>query len=86
MNTTTHRPLSEIAAEIRLNWTVPHFGALPYLEALETLHTIDDSYGEDPAADIVIYFLSNATTWRGETARRIKIELQRILKAQYTFP
>jgi len=29
---------------------------------------------------IVRYFLSNATTWRGETARRIKAELKQMLK------
>ena len=28
---------------------------------------------------IVRYFLSNATTWRGEDARRIKAELKALL-------
>jgi len=28
----------------------------------------------------VRYFLSNATTWRGDTARRIKAELKEMLR------
>lgn len=71
-----NRPLSVIAAEIRLNWTKPYFGAVPYLEAMEQLNSVNDSYGCDPASQIIAYFLCNATTWRGETARRIKAELK----------
>lgn len=76
-----HRPLSEIARDIRRNWTKPYFGAVPYLDALGTLNSITDTYYADDAEDVVRYFLANAGTWRGETARAIKAELNSILKA-----
>jgi hypothetical protein len=47
---------------------------------MATLHSINDNYGYDTAHTIVIYFLSNATTWRGETARRVKAELKALGK------
>jgi hypothetical protein len=37
-------------------------------------------YGQDSALSIIAYFLSNATTWRGDDARRLKAELREILK------
>lgn len=74
------RSLSNIANDIRKDWTKPYFGAVPYLDAMETLNTIRDSYYYDDASDIVRYFLSNATSWKGETARAIKAELKSMLK------
>jgi len=68
-----------IAKEIRQDWRKPYFGAEPYIRALENLTTIDSHYGFDRADDIVLYFLSNARTWTGETARRIKAELKGML-------
>jgi hypothetical protein len=60
------RPLHVIAAEIIRDWKKPYFGAVPYLSALRSLSTIRDEYGADSAESIVRYFLSNATTWKGE--------------------
>lgn len=74
------RPLHEIAREIRRDWKQPYFGAVPYLGAMLELDTIRDSYGRDKADSIVRYFLSNATTWRGDVARRVKAELKGMLK------
>ena len=74
------RSLTTIAQEIRTDWQKPYFGAVPYMQAMIGLHSIADHYGYDSADSIVRYFLSNATTWRGETARRIKAELNAILK------
>lgn len=74
-----HRPLHAIAAEIRSFWPNVYFGAVPYLEAMEQLNSIDDMFFCDTAKSVVRYFLSNATTWRGETARRIKAELKSML-------
>lgn len=74
------RPLHVIADEITADWTNVYFGAVPYLAALRRLNSITDNYGADPAYDIVIYFLSNAKTWRGDTARRVKAELKGLLK------
>ena len=79
------RPLSEIAEEIRITWvrkdgsSAVYFGAAPYLEAMRTLTTTRDSYFFDMGDDIVRYFLANANTYRGETARRVKAELRGML-------
>jgi hypothetical protein len=70
------RQIYEIAQEIRKNWKNVWFGAQPYLLAMEELVKITDDYGMDDAQTIIIYFLGNAQTWRGETARRIKKELK----------
>jgi hypothetical protein len=78
MTTTATRPLYIIANEIRFDWQKVYFGAVPYLEAMLCLKSIDDDYGMDSAKSVVIYFLSNATTWRGETARRVKAELKKM--------
>lgn len=74
------RPIYAIAAEIRKTWPKVYFGAVPYLEAMFSLNSITDNYGYDRADSIVRYFLSNASTWRGEDARRIKAELKGMLK------
>jgi len=70
------RPLYEIAKEIKQNWKNIYFGAVPYLEAMSQLNSIDDDYYFDSAKSVVLYFLSNAATWRGEKAREIKKELK----------
>lgn len=70
------RPINEIAAEIKADWKKPYFGAVPYLSAMWSLRQITDKYGYDDAESIIMYFLANAGTWRGETARRIKKELK----------
>ena len=70
------RLLTNIAAEIRQAWPNVYFGAKPYLAAMHALTSIDDAYGADDARSIVLYFLSNATSWKGETARRVKAELK----------
>jgi hypothetical protein len=74
------RSLNIIAKDIRKAWAKPYFGAVPYLDAMETLNSIHDTYYYDDASDIVRYFLSNATTWKGETARAITAELKAMLK------
>ncbi len=74
------RSLSEIAREIRKDWTKVYFGAVPYLQAMACLNSINDNNGADSAKSIVLYFLSNAATWKGETAKRIKLELKAMAK------
>lgn len=79
------RPLSDIAREIRTNWserpTGIYFGALPYIRAMAYMDTSDlsDSFGDDDADDVVIRFLTNAGTWRGPVAQKIKAELRAAL-------
>lgn len=74
------RTLKEIASEIRSDWKKVYFGAEPYLKAMATLNSVDDNYLFDDGKTIVMYFLANATTWRGETARRVKKELNAMIK------
>jgi hypothetical protein len=54
--------------------------AQPYLDAMATLCKMEDMFCYDSAKTIVLYFLSNAGTWRGETAKRIKAELKAMAK------
>lgn len=74
------RPIFEIASEIRKDWKKPYFGAVPYLEAMGTITTINEDYYADSAKSVVLYFLANAQTWRGEVARRVKAELKEMAK------
>lgn len=74
------RPLFQIAADIYHNWPKASLAALPYIHAMRHLNTLRDSYGADDATTIVIYFLSNATHWRGPEAQRIKAELRDLLE------
>lgn len=76
------RTFAEIAREIRATWKNVYFGARPYLAAMQTINSSDKhaSYMFETAEDIVIYFLANAQTWRGEDARRIKAELKSMIK------
>ena len=71
-----NRPLHEIAREIRSDWKKVNYAAVPYLEAMGTLDRIEDKYYLDSGRSIVLYFLSNASSWRGDVARRIKKELK----------
>ena len=75
---TNARTLKDIANEIAADWKKPHFGAVPYLDAMKTLDSINDNYFFDSGKSIVLYFLANAGTWKGETARRIKKELKQL--------
>ncbi len=70
------RKLSEIANEISKKWDKPAFSAKPYISAMKQLNTVDDNYLFDSGKEIVLRFLCNASTWRGEHARRIKQELK----------
>lgn len=82
-STSNTRPLYEIEAEIRKDWKATskngiYFGAKPYLDAMATLNKITDNYMMDTGKSIVIYFLGNAQTWKGETAKRVKAELKKM--------
>jgi len=74
------RTLNQIAKEIRMNWTKVNYGAEPYLSAMGSLNSIHDKYYMDDAKTIVLYFLSNASTWKGDKAKEIKNELKQMLK------
>lgn len=75
------RPIYDIAIEIKSDWgEKTYFGAKPYIQAMLNLEKVTDKYGMDDADDIIRYFLSNAKSWRGETARRVKAELKELIK------
>lgn len=72
------RPLSIIAHDIEKHWPKVNYAARPYLDAMKTLYAISDSYYQDSARSVVLYFLSNARSFRGEHAKRLKAELKAI--------
>lgn len=74
------RSLAAIAREIRAIWPNVWFGAVPYLDAMRTMDNVSENFGADSGRSIVAYFLANAQTWRGPDARRIKAELNAMLK------
>lgn len=79
-STVETRALWRIAKEIKGDWknVSPH--AKPYLDAMEQLDKITDNYYEDSASSIVAYFRANSRSWTGETAKRVKKELDKMLK------
>jgi hypothetical protein len=74
------RTLSEIASEIKREWRPVNYAAKPYLWAMGSFSTVNDTFGYDSARSVVLYFLSNASSWRGEVAKRVKLELKAHLK------
>ena len=69
--------ISAIARFIRSDWKTVNFAAKPYLDAMASMETIDENYGLDSGKSIVIYFLSNASSYRGENAKLVKAELKK---------
>ena len=74
------REINTIANEIYDDWKDINYAAKPYLEVMTNLKGINDRFIMDDARGIVLRFLCNAGTWRGETARRIKKELKELVK------
>lgn len=75
-----NRSIATIAREIRRDWKNVYFGAVPYLDAMGGLDKITDNYYEDSGKSVVLYFLANAQSWRGEKAKAIKAELKAMAK------
>lgn len=77
------RKISEIATEIEGIWSQQgkgvNYAARPYLDAMMFLDTPLSRYYMSSGDTIVRYFLSNASSFRGEDARRLKAELQAML-------
>lgn len=77
------RRISEIAREIEDIWSQQgkgvNYAAKPYLDAMFFLDTPQSRYYMDSGDTIVRYFLSNATSFKGEDARRLKAELKALL-------
>lgn len=77
------RSLSEIAAEIQRDYRAQgkpvFYAAVPYVDAMRSMSTMSDRFYEDSAVSVVTYAVSNLSTWRGETATRVKAELKAAL-------
>ncbi len=73
------RPIYEIASEIRRTWKKVNYAAVPYLDAMREISSIDDNYMYESARAQVVRFLGNAASYRGDDARRIKKELRAML-------
>ena len=73
---TEKRSIRSIALDIRKEWTKVNYAAKPYLDAMLELDSINDKYGFDNARSIILYFLSNAASFRGERAKALKAELK----------
>ena len=72
------RSLSVIASEIKKDWGVKvNYAAKPYLDVMGCIDSKTDNIGGgDTGQTVINYFLCNASTWRGEVAKRIKLELK----------
>ncbi len=80
MQTINSRPVYKIAEEILNDWQAPYFGARPYLAAMLTINNELENYGQDTAKSIILYFLSNASSYRGSKAKELKNELKTLIK------
>ncbi len=74
--------IADIARLIEIDWASHINPAIqPYLKAMKTMHAADipEKYYYDSGTSIIQYCLGNARMYRGETARKIKGELNRRL-------
>lgn len=72
------RPIYEIAADIKKEWgSKVNFGAVPYLDAMMYISSASDMFYSDSGTMIVSYFLTNASSFRGDRAKELKNELKR---------
>jgi hypothetical protein len=75
------RPISVIAREIRKVWGAKvNYAAKPYLDAMYSLNDGNSQYISENGSSVVLYFLSNASSFRGEDAKRLKLELKEAIK------
>lgn len=73
--------IAQLARRCLMDWgNRVNYAAKPYLEAMFTMEYVDPKgqrYIADDAKGVILYFLNNAGTWRGEVAREVKAELRR---------
>lgn len=68
--------ISELALLISRSWPKINYAAVPYVDAMYRIESINDMYFADSAFTIVLYFLNNAQTYRGDVAKLVKAELK----------
>jgi len=77
------RPIYQIAREIQADWKNigPYYDYLKPLFIYNKIDEADPKLGFKGAARSAVQsFLCNCSTWKGETAKRIKMELKEMLK------
>jgi hypothetical protein len=72
--------VSEIAHAIAKDWNNVSPYALDYLNAMKDIQDINGSYYADSAKSVVMYFLANASSYRGDNARAYKALLKDMVK------
>jgi hypothetical protein len=72
--------VSEIARAIAKDWKNINPYAAEYLNAMLSIESIEESYYADSAKSVVLYFLANAGSYRGDNARSYKALLKEMVK------
>ena len=72
--------VSEIAHAIAKDWQNVSPYAADYLNAMKEIRSVNDNYYADTAKSVIMYFLANANTYRGENARSYKALLKEMIK------
>jgi hypothetical protein len=72
--------VSEIAHAIAKDWQNVNPYAVDYLNAMKQIRSVNDNYYAESAHSVILYFLANAGTYRGENARTYKALLKDLLK------
>ena len=72
--------VSEIAHAIAKDWTNVSPYAADYLNAMKEIRSVDDNYYADSAKSVILYFLANASSYRGDNARAYKALLKDMVK------
>jgi hypothetical protein len=72
--------VSEIAHAIAKDWANVSPYAVDYLNAMKEIRSVEDNYYDDSAKSVILYFLANANTYRGENARAYKALLKEMVK------
>ena len=71
------RPIWQIAKDISNDWGKKiSVHAIPYLDAMLCLSSPKDNYMFDSGQSVILYFLANASGYRGDKARQYKQELR----------
>ena len=78
--------ISTIAREISREWKNVNYAAKPYLQAMYSLDSVNDSYYQDSAKSVVSYFLANASGYRGEAAKAINPEHRLMYRISWIDP
>jgi hypothetical protein len=72
--------VSEIAHAIANDWQNVNPYAVDYLNAMKQIRSVNESYYAESAHSVILYFLANAGSYRGENARTYKALLKDLLK------